>query len=46
MMTCPVCDTAVSELIEHRRLDEPVCYWCARALLDLDYIPPIEREDG
>ena len=46
MRTCPVCNEERTELIEHRLLDEPVCYWCARELLGLDYIQPIEQEDG
>ena len=46
MLACPYCGEDRSELITHPKLDEAVCYWCARELLDLDFIQPIEREDG
>jgi hypothetical protein len=39
MTICPVCDDKVSELITDPRLDEPVCYYCARDLLDLNVHP-------
>ena len=42
-LTCPVCGDAVTELIEHPKLDELVCYWCAREFLGLNQ--PRAKED-
>jgi len=40
-MTCPVCSEPVSELIEHPRLDVPMCYYCACVLLGLPRAPDL-----
>ena len=46
-MTCPVCGDTVTELIEHPKLDELVCYFCAVELLGLPNVKPEKDEsDG
>lgn len=35
MKTCPLCNEEVSELIEDRRFDQPLCYYCAQSYLGL-----------
>jgi len=45
MQTCPLCRDTVSELIEHRQLDEPVCYYCASELLGLPRNQAVEIAD-
>ena len=45
MQTCPLCRDKVSELIEHRQLDEPVCYYCASELLGLPRSRAVEIAD-
>ena len=42
-MICPACDGEVTELIEHPKLDELVCYWCAREFLGLNQLQAKEE---
>jgi ribosomal protein L34E len=44
-MICPMCSDTVSELIEHRQLGEPVCYYCASELLGVPRNRAVEIAD-